>query len=407
LQRATLVGHNRRESFASILLEITGVLIPYNTDAPLYHYPIATVGLIAANVFIFLGCTQAEPEQVIPWILVFGDGLHPLQWVSNNFLHADIIHLLGNMFFLWGFGLVVEGKLGWWRFLLLYFAIGAIYGAIIQIIMLGAEEGGALGASGVIFGLMAISLVWAPKNDMNCFLTFAFRATTVDVPITIFATIYLIWQGIAAWLTHFSMSSAILHLVGAGVGAVFGVVLFKLDLVDCEGWDLFAVWAGREGQRREPKATKRREAVIEEPPPEYQAQALTAALKARLEVGDAVGAAELYRKNREGHPEWRLDDADLMALVKALHKEKKHAASIGAMRDYVRQFPTKATRMRLKLADILIGVEQQPAKALKVLGRIDRSALTAELTPAYEKLVARAEKMRSKVFEMLDEGEVW
>ncbi len=57
------------------------------------------------------------------------------------------MHLVGNMFFLWGFGLVVEGKLGWWRFLLLYLTIGAIYSVIIQTSMLGATEGGALGAS--------------------------------------------------------------------------------------------------------------------------------------------------------------------------------------------------------------------------------------------------------------------
>src|SRR5579862_4155845 len=99
---------------------------------------------------------QADPHAAEPWALQFGQGLHPLQWITNNFLHADILHLVGNMFFLWGFGLVVEGKLGWWRFLLLYLTMGAIYGFIIQAVMLGAH-GAALGASGVIFGLMAIS----------------------------------------------------------------------------------------------------------------------------------------------------------------------------------------------------------------------------------------------------------
>jgi membrane associated rhomboid family serine protease len=142
------------------------VLIPYNTDAPIYHFPFVTIGLIVVNAAIF-GLEVNDPEGIIEWTLVLGDGLHPLQWLSNNFLHADLMHLIGNMFFLWGFGLVVEGKLGWWKFLLLYLTIGIIYGAIIQTVMLGAEFGVVLGASGVLFGLLTISLFWAPKNDMS------------------------------------------------------------------------------------------------------------------------------------------------------------------------------------------------------------------------------------------------
>ena len=48
----------------------------------------------------------------------------PWQWITSNFMHAGFMHLLGNMFCLWGFGLVVEGKIGWWRFLLVYLGIG-------------------------------------------------------------------------------------------------------------------------------------------------------------------------------------------------------------------------------------------------------------------------------------------
>ncbi|HEV3416610.1 MAG TPA: rhomboid family intramembrane serine protease, partial [Pirellulales bacterium] len=92
------------------------MLIPYNTDAPLYHFPFVTIGLIAVNAIVLVVTMQADPSAVKPWELQFGHGLQPGQWVSNNFLHSDIVHLLGNMFFLWGFGLVVEGKLGWWRF---------------------------------------------------------------------------------------------------------------------------------------------------------------------------------------------------------------------------------------------------------------------------------------------------
>ncbi len=44
------------------------------------------------------------PAQVAPFVLAFGDGLHPVQWISNIFLHAGFMHLVGNMVFLCPFG---------------------------------------------------------------------------------------------------------------------------------------------------------------------------------------------------------------------------------------------------------------------------------------------------------------
>ncbi len=373
------------------------MLIPYNTDAPIYHFPFVTIGLIVVDAAVLVACAQADPHDVKQWMLQFGHGFHPLQWISNNFMHAGVLHLVGNMFFLWGFGLVVEGKLGWWRFLLLYLTIGAIYSVIIQTSMLGATEGGALGASGAIFGLMVISLIWAPKNEMSCFLWILFRPQLVEVPITVFAAVYLIWQGLIAWLTGFSMSSAMLHLTGAGVGAVFGVVLLKLELVDCEGWDLFAIWGGRERSRLD---ERKEPAAANSPPlrsiPADHATFLATALKNRLTTGDAAGAAEFYQKQRDEHSDWQLDEIQLMELIKSLHKQQLWSASVRPMSDFVRQFPDNSIRVQLKLAQILLDADRRPAKALKVLRAIDPTKLGLELHPIQQKLVDRAEKMQAE-----------
>jgi membrane associated rhomboid family serine protease len=383
------------------------VLIPYNTDAPLYHFPFATIGLIAVNVVAFGVILRADELEVVPWTLQFGEGLHPLQWVTNNFLHADILHIAGNMFFLWGFGLVVEGKLGWWRFLVLYLTIGTIYGAIIQTAMLGSQ-GLALGASGAIFGLLVIALIWAPKNEMSCFL-WLFRPMLVELPITIFAATYLIWQGIVAWLTNFSMSSAMLHLTGAGVGAVFGVALLKLDWVDCEGWDLFALWKGHVGSRPEPVSRTTQPASAPQPASldGEQTQFLIAALRKRLTSGDAAGAAQLYKQQRESLPAWKPNAADLMALIQALHQQKLWSESVSPMTDYLRQHPENSVRVRLNLAQILIDADHRPAKALKVLSKVQPSELPAELQAVYKKLVARAgQRQVESEFEFVDDEDV-
>ena len=110
-----------------------------------------------------------------------GAGLHPMQWLTHNFLHADILHLLGNMVFLWAYGIIVEGKIGWLLFLLTYLGIGTAHGAAIQAAYLGAAEPSyVLGASAIIFGLMAICMIWAPVNDLSCFYLFfvGFRMIT-------------------------------------------------------------------------------------------------------------------------------------------------------------------------------------------------------------------------------------
>ena len=53
------------------------MLIPWNTDAPLYHAPWATGGLIALNTLIFVGVVVGvqDPEAVAPWMLSYGDGI--------------------------------------------------------------------------------------------------------------------------------------------------------------------------------------------------------------------------------------------------------------------------------------------------------------------------------------------
>ncbi|MGO9924108.1 MAG: rhomboid family intramembrane serine protease, partial [Isosphaeraceae bacterium] len=163
------------------------IVIPTGTDAPIYHWPYATVGLIVVNAALLFAVPPRsstpkldENDEVIAdvqnvtnferYALALGDGrLHPLQWVTHNFLHYGLGHLLGNMLFLWAFGIVVEGKLGVVKYLLLYLAIGTLHGAFVQTLLMRSGMGThAAGASAVVYGLLAVSMVWAPRNELNC-----------------------------------------------------------------------------------------------------------------------------------------------------------------------------------------------------------------------------------------------
>ncbi len=220
------------------------MILPYNTDAPIYHWPVATVTIIVINVVVFF-CTTMQAFlgnvefESIEWLILQFDTINPLQWVTSAFMHADPFHLIGNMIFLWAFGLVVEGKVGGLVFALLYGIITLIDGAVVQIPMflLGSDEG-ALGASGVIFALLTIAVIWAPENEMDCFYWFFFFVGSFEVRLVVLGGFYIFIQIFFLWLSVFSMSSEMLHMIGVMIGAPIGFFMLRQDLVDCEGWDL-------------------------------------------------------------------------------------------------------------------------------------------------------------------------
>lgn len=386
--------------------------LPINTDAPIYHFPWVTISLIVGNIAAYVGWVAAgEPQD---WILTFGNGVHPLQWTSWAFLHADPLHLIGNMFFLWGFGLVVEGKLGWWRYLTIYVVSATLAGCIHQLAMLGYDgpSSGALGASGVIFGLMAMSLVWAPKNEMTIFALLLFRAFVFEASIMAFCGFFLVWQVVIAALGGFSMSSELLHLTGALLGGAVGVFMLKRGLVDCEGWDIFAVWNNTYGERDEFDEYRFRHAAYldgqiatptEEPKKAKNEKVGAATLDPRqrikkfLEAGDTISALGEYEKLVAFHPNWRLEREPLVVLAEGAYRDKSWDDVEPLMRQYLDRFadedPATTCRMQLKLAKVLIDHTGQPAEGLSLLREIDVSAMPPKVLASYQSLGRRAESM--------------
>ncbi len=222
------------------------IIAPYSTDAPLYHLPITTGTLIVVNIVIFFATTFQlmlgnVEEESLEWLILQFDTINPLQWITGAFMHGDFMHLMGNMFFLWAFGLVVEGKIGSLPFLGIYMAMAAVDGAAVQLPMfLMASEGGALGASGVIFALMIIAMLWAPENEMDCFYFVGFYFGTFEVRIVKLGAAFVMLQLLFLFLSGFSMSSEMLHIIGALIGLPVGVWMLRKNLVDCEGWDVIS-----------------------------------------------------------------------------------------------------------------------------------------------------------------------
>ena len=129
------------------------IIIPTGTDAPIYHLPIMTGVTIAVNVLV--GIIQLlVPGFTEQFMITYGN-FHPYTWLTAAYLHADFGHLFGNMIFLFIYGVIVEGKVGWWRFALIYNASAILASMMIAILTI-FGTGGALGASCAIYSMMAI-----------------------------------------------------------------------------------------------------------------------------------------------------------------------------------------------------------------------------------------------------------
>lgn len=108
--------------------------------------------IIAINIILFmLVFFNYLPQE--PFILNQTDG-----FITHGFMHADWIHLIGNMFYLLLFGNVLCSHIGGFKYVLLYFCF--MIGAAVMHVIVDGDP--ALGASGAISGVLGMVFLLAP-----------------------------------------------------------------------------------------------------------------------------------------------------------------------------------------------------------------------------------------------------
>lgn len=408
------------------------MFIPYSTDAPLYHFPAATLGLIVLNVALFFavpgeyvrpesagrfenGAVDLGPPDYPDKTLALqhGEGLKPWQWFTNSFVHNDPVALIFNMIFLWAFGLVVEGKVGHLMFLLLYAGIAVIHSALEQTLLGFWGSGASLGSAAAIYGILGIALVWAPQNEFEVSWFFGWMgAGTFSIPILMFAFIRFAFDFIGVAFTGVFGSDAI-QLIGLALGISAGFVWLRRDWVDCEGWDLISVWQGKEGKREEaedltneantliresnqrlkdqqgkskPKKSKKRTVVanqiVDTSAPE-QSEAPTASkppeedLEELVIEGNVATAVKLFEKHKRSGTQLELKQAVLFEIIKGLLAEEKFEAALPCMEEHVKRFKHGQVALLLNMAKVYLHLElprkaQRPLKSLQSLQMDER-----------------------------------
>jgi membrane associated rhomboid family serine protease len=154
-------------------------MIPISDDNPVRSAPILNYAFVALCVLVFgwqLSLSEFEFEQsladfaFVPVRLFQGNLLPPLgspphAWLalaSSMFLHGGLLHLGGNMLYLWIFGNNIEDAMGHARYLIFYFACG-IGAALSQGMLNPASDVPMVGASGAISGVLAAYLLIFPR----------------------------------------------------------------------------------------------------------------------------------------------------------------------------------------------------------------------------------------------------
>jgi membrane associated rhomboid family serine protease len=201
-------------------------VIPLKDDNPTRRLPVLTLALILACVGVFLYQSSlpadASLEGQVAFTCEFGmlpdhvlNGPDPREDLSRTvdagtvtcqalsqehnrfqgllsyqFLHADWLHLLGNMLFLWVFGNNIEDRLGRLRFLPFYLLCG-VAAALGQAFVDPSSDVPLIGASGAIAGMLGAYILLFPRAGVWTLVAFVIP---LKVPAWLWIGIYFVLQ---------------------------------------------------------------------------------------------------------------------------------------------------------------------------------------------------------------------
>lgn len=190
-------------------------MIPLRDDIPSLKRPIFVYFIVIINFLVFfyeilLGYTLKDfilEYGIIPVAIVQGERLHTL--FTGMFLHGSLMHILGNMLYLWVFGDNVEDIFGHFWFLLMYFLSG-LFGSFLHILRDPYSRIPMIGASGAISGVLGAYLILFPKARILTLIPIGFFLRIALVPSFLFLGIWILLQFLynslgvpgVAWSAH-------------------------------------------------------------------------------------------------------------------------------------------------------------------------------------------------------------
>jgi len=190
--------------------------IPYELTNPGQHCDIVNQGTAVA-------CDKGLNDGGIPtWLTVF----------TSMFSHAGLLHLGGNMLFLWIFGNNVEDSMGPVRFVVFYL-LGGIAALALQTLINPDSTVPTLGASGAIAGVLGGYILIYPRARVLTLIFLIIFFTFIELPAYVFLFIWFAQQAVfgAIGLTNpTGDGGGVAYFAHVG-GFAFGLLAIKLFAV--------------------------------------------------------------------------------------------------------------------------------------------------------------------------------
>ena len=173
--------------------------------------------VIIACILVSVISWLSNPDLVFQYLAFSGDNLlMGKAWtlVTSLFLHADILHLAGNMLFLYVFGNAMEEEMGATKTLGTFF-FGGIVSFLLSLLFYNPATP-LIGASAAIFTLSAIVMLIKPL-----------KFSILLLPQGLLAILYFVYNAIAVYSGTGGNVAYIAHLIGFAVGIPFGLAWSK------------------------------------------------------------------------------------------------------------------------------------------------------------------------------------
>lgn len=230
-------------------------MFPIRDHNPSGRTPYVTYALLMSNILIFLGYYRlfGDPYALNEFFMTWGivpatvwD--QPLTIVTSTFLHGGIMHLLGNMLFLWVFGDNLEDQLGHGPFALFYLA-GGIVAGLVQILSEPTSTIPVIGASGAIAAVLGGYFVLYPKARVDVLIFLIFIIRILPVPAWIVLGVWFAIQ-VFGGVSGPSGSGGVAYWAHAG-GFAAGVLMILPTFARLGG---LAFWRLHHGHPPHPEA---------------------------------------------------------------------------------------------------------------------------------------------------------
>ena len=184
--------------------------------------PIFTIFICVACIIVHVFADTPADRLALAF---YPNRLDPLRMLTSVFTHADIWHLLGNLFFFYCFARTVETQISMAGYLLAFIIFVLVTN--LAFAFSATSNVPTIGLSGVVWGYMGMFLLRYPGDKVNVFVWFVLILKTVEVPTFVFILAFLAFDIIGYRSGDDVGINYIAHFSGFIAGAHFKVAFWK------------------------------------------------------------------------------------------------------------------------------------------------------------------------------------